>query len=405
LAIGDNKVSFAALWSVGHILFAIYLIIGPGAMLGLIASVALGYSRMNRLLVRKYPLPDPPPHATILVPAKDEAGKIRECITAVLSQDYPNFDVIAIDDRSTDGTAQILEELAGASAGRLKVLRIPEDGLPQGWAGKVHALHTGASQTNSPWLFFIDSDVVAKPDALSRVISISAARQYDAVSLLPALRCNSFMQKLVLPVAAGVWSVVHAISWTNHDRVNVALANGQVFLIRRAAYEKAGGHANPRVRHALAEDVQLMRAIKSAGFRTRFLLGHQIASTRMYETVRQAFGGWARIFATTNELSPWRILLAIGFILVSATAGWAALGWGIYVLDEHKEWDWLAAAMLHAVLTVVHLVPAYTWSGNPRWCALFFPISSIALLMILSESLNLCRTGRITWRGTSYAFR
>src|SRR5205823_15030942 len=112
-------------------------------------------------------------------------------------------------------------------------------------------------------------------------------------------------------------------------------------------------------------------AIKAAGFKTRFLLGHQIASTRMYNTVRQAFGGWARIFATTNDLSPWRILLAIAFILVSATAGWAAFGWGIYVL--HHEWHWVAAAIFHAVLTVSYLIPAYSWSGNPRWCALLFP--------------------------------
>src|SRR5207248_2943771 len=205
LAIGNNRVSFAALSSAEHILFAIYLIIGPGAMIGLLASLALGYSRMNRLLVRKYPVPQPPPHVTILIPAKDEAGKIDQCLAAVLAQDYLSFDVIAIDDRSSDGTGEILDRIARQSADKVRVVHIPREALPAGWAGKVNALHAGVSHTTAPWLFLVDSDVLLEPNALSQLIGISIARRYDAVSLLPRLVCNSFMQKLVLPAAAGVW--------------------------------------------------------------------------------------------------------------------------------------------------------------------------------------------------------
>jgi cellulose synthase/poly-beta-1,6-N-acetylglucosamine synthase-like glycosyltransferase len=402
----DNfAVSCGGLLTPHHILFAIYLLLGPGAILGLLASLALGYSRMKRLSEQKYVAPTPAPNATILIPAKDEGGKIRECLHAILRQDYPNFDVIAIDDRSSDSTGAILDEIAAASSGKLGVVHIPQGGLPEGWAGKVHALHTGASRTTSPWLLFVDSDVLIEPDALSQLMGIATTREYDAVSILPRLACNSFLQKLVLPVAAGVWGVVHTISWTNDDALDVALANGQAFLIRREAYEKVGGHSNERVRHALAEDVQLMRAIKRAGFRTRFLLGNSIAATRMYDSFRQSISGWARIFATTNELSPWRILLAIAFILLNGLSGWAALIWGIYAFGALGQWHWVAASLVHSVLTIIYLIPTYRWSGNPRWCAILFPVSTIFLLKILFDALNLCRTGRITWRGTSYAFR
>ena len=384
-----------------HILFAVYLLIGPGAMLGLLASLALGYSRMKRLLERRYELPDSPPSVAILIPAKDEAGKIRECLDAALAQDYPNLQIVAIDDRSTDGTGPILDEIAAASAGRMKVVHIPTDALPQGWAGKVNALHASVSHTDAPWLFFVDSDVLLQRDALSQLMGISLVRKYDAVSLLPRLICNSFIQKLVMPVAAGAWSVMHAVSMTNDDRVNVALANGQVFLIRREPYEKVGGHSHPRVRQALAEDVQLMRALKTAGFKTRFFLGYHIAATRMYNSLRQAFRGWARIYATTNELSPWRILLAISFLVIGGLSGWAALAWGIYAL----RWHWLLAAVAHAILTVIYLMPSYRWSGNSRWGALLFPIPTAAMFIILMDALNLCRTGKFTWRGTSYSFR
>jgi cellulose synthase/poly-beta-1,6-N-acetylglucosamine synthase-like glycosyltransferase len=393
------------LFSADYILFAIYLLIGPGAMLALIASLALGYSRMKRLIERRCPLPDSPPSVVILIPAKDEAGKIRECLDAALAQDYPNFQIVAIDDRSRDGTREILDEMARASSGKLKVVHIPPDGLPEGWAGKVNALHTGVAHTDAPWLFFVDSDVLLKGDALSKLMGISLSRQYDAVSLLPRLICNSFLQKLVMPVAAGAWSVMHAVSMTNDDRVNVALANGQVFLIRREPYERVGGHAHSRVRQALAEDVQLMRALKAAGFKTRFFLGYHIAATRMYNSLRQALRGWARIYATTNELSPWRILLAISFLIISGLSGWAALAWGIFALQHFGQWHWLIGAILHAVLTVIYLMPSYRWSGNPRWGALLFPITTIALFIILFDALNLCRTGKFTWRGTSYSFR
>jgi len=405
LAINNYALSFLSLLNANYILLAIYLLVGPGAILGLLASLALGFSRMNRLSERKYSAPDPAPRATILIPAKDEATKIRECLSAILAQDYPSFDVIAIDDRSTDGTGSILDEVAGQSSGKMRAVHIPKDGLPPGWAGKVHALHRGVSHTGAPWLFFIDSDVLIEPSALSQLIGIAVTREYDAVSILPRLACNSFLQKLVLPVAAGAWAVAHTVSWTNDDALDVALANGQVFLIRREAYEKVGGHSNERVRHALAEDVQLMRAIKKAGFRTRFLLGKSIAATRMYDSLSQALAGWARIFATTNELSPWRILLAIAFILISGIGGWIALGYGIYAVHTLGQWHWLAAAVLHALLTIIYLIPSYRWSGNPQWCALLFPLSALVLLKMLFDALKLCRTGKITWRGTSYAFR
>src|SRR5262249_9374339 len=146
-------------------------------------------------------------------------------------------------------------------------------------------------------------------------------------------------------------------------------------------------------------------AIKGAGFRTRFLLGYEVATTRMYDSLRQAFRGWARIYATTNELSPWHILLAIGFLIINGLGGWAALLWGIHAASHFGQWQWVVGAALHAALTVVYLIPVYRWSGNPRWCAMFFPITTVAMFVILFDALNLCRTGKITWRGTSYSFR
>jgi len=366
-------------------------------------SLLLGYRHMNRLLVQRYAAPDPAPSATMVIPVKDEAPRIRDCMNAALAQDYPSFDVVAVDDRSTDGTGEILNELAAGSSGRLNVLHVPQDSLPEGWTGKPNALHIGSQQARGKWLMFVDSDVIVQPNLLSDTIGMCVARKYDALSLLTKLDCHTAWEKLVLPVAAGAWAVMNTISWTNDEGMKTALANGQVFLIRREPYDKVGGHA--AVRHKMLEDIALMRALKSAGFVVRFLLGYHLASTRMYSSVAQTFRGWGRIYATTNDRSPWRILASIAFLFVSGASIFAAIVWGIANCSAREQWLWIGAAAIHYVAATTYLRQVYRFSANPGWRAILFPLTMIILLAMLIYSLALCWTGRITWRGTSYNYR
>src|SRR5205823_3198590 len=171
--------------------------------------------------------------------------------------------------------------------------------LPEGWTGKCNALHRGAAGADGQWLLFVDSDVVLKLDALSRCMSLAIARGYDAISLLTAIECHTFWERLLAPLAAGTWSVMNLVSLTNNDNHKTALANGQFFLIKREAYAAVGGHA--AVRQEPAEDVQLMRLMKSAGYKVRFLMGTHLAATRMHATLAQIIRGWARIYSTTSQ--------------------------------------------------------------------------------------------------------
>src|SRR5450432_2196410 len=149
--------------------------------------------------------------------------------------DYPQFDVIAIDDRSTDETGKILDEIAAANP-RLRVIHVHD--LPAGWLGKSHALHVGTREVKSDWLLFVDSDVTLEKNALSATLSLAIKRKYDALSILTRLECHRFIERLLLPPLAGAWGVMHTISLTNEDsRKTIAAANGQFFLIRRDVYE------------------------------------------------------------------------------------------------------------------------------------------------------------------------
>jgi cellulose synthase/poly-beta-1,6-N-acetylglucosamine synthase-like glycosyltransferase len=379
----------------------IYVIVGPLAWLAMLILLRYGRRRMVRLQQWRGGLPQPPPKVTILVPAKDEARGIGECIRSIFDQDYPDFDVIAINDRSADRTGAILDELARSYPGRMRVIHIASDGLPAGWLGKCNALYNGARETTAPWLFFVDSDVTLQRHALSHAVGISVARKYDALSIFTRLECHSFAERLVLPLAAGAWAVMHTVSLTNLDtRTNIAAANGQFFLIRRAAYEAVGGHES--VRSEITEDVELMRLLKSRGFRIRLMLGRHLAATRMHSTLRQMFHGWGRIFGGTHRRNPSRILRAMAFLVICGFSVYPALLWGIGSAIEWRQFGWLIASLAHLLIMTFYLAVIYIGSGNHARYAWLFPLGGGALLAMLAFALRTCRTGRVLWRDTHF---
>lgn len=384
----------------GNLIFATYLIIGPVAWSMMLLLLFIGRQRMTRLLRNRKPVPQPAPSVTILVPAKDEAAGIAHCIDCILEQDYPDFRIVAINDRSTDRTGAILDELCARQPGKLCVVHIAPESLPDGWLGKCNALHVGAGQADGDWLFFVDSDVTLQPDALSRAIALVTWRRYDALSILTKLECHTFWERLVLPLVGGAWSVMHAISLTNDDRrPGSAVANGQFLLIRRSAYATVGGHES--VRAAITEDVEMMRLLKGRGFRTRLMLGSHLAATRMHSSLGQMFHGWGRILSGSSRRSPRRIIGAMLFLLICGFGVYPALAWGLAALRWNDP-GWLIVSVLHLLLMTVYLALIYRWSGNRARYALLFPLGGGVLLGILAFALRTCRTGRVMWRETQF---
>ena len=386
-------------------LFLAYVFFGPLAWGAMGLASLIGRRRMRRLFRPTPPIPpETAPRVTVLVPAKDEGERVRVCLDSVLAQDYPNFSVITIDDRSTDDTGRILDAIAAAAPpGKVRSLHIEQGALPPGWLGKCHALHVAAKEADGEWLMFVDSDVRLQPDAVRASVALAASRDYHALSLMAALECHTFLERLVLPLAACAWSVMYAISVTNNDNRSPAFANGQFFLIRRSAYESVGGHES--VRDQITEDVELARLLKHNGFRVRLVLGSQFVSTRMHATLPQMLRGWGRIYSGTSRRSPWRIIWAALFLNLSCFSGYVALGWGLVVAGR-EGWGaaapWLIASLIHLGQMTGTLADVYAESGNGRRYALLFPLSGAILLAILAFAIRWCITGRIEWRGTVF---
>jgi len=375
------------------IFLTVYILLGPLAWAALIAGFYLGRSRMNRLQRKFQALPDDPPLVSIVIPAKDEALRIRECVEAVLRQDYPNFDVLVINDRSDDETGKILDQLVPQYPPTLKVHHI--DHLPEGWLGKCHALHRGTRDVKSPWVLFVDSDVTLQKNALRDTMALALSRNYDAISLLTRLDGRTFWERLMIPISATTWAVMFLISLTNDDHhPRIAVANGQFFLIRREAYEAVGGHN--AVKMQIVEDVELMRRLKVRGYRCRLFLGSHLAATRMHANLRELRSGWGRIFAGTNRFRVGRLIGAMIFIVVCGFSVYPAIAFAAITTDIR----WLGAALAHFAAITIYLALIYRAAGSRVRYALLFPLSGAVLLNLLFIGVQKCTHRSFEWRGT-----
>ncbi len=374
----------------------VYMVLGPGMWAMFALLMALAYGRMNRLK-RPATAMEGTPTVEILIPAKDEGERVLDCLESVLAQDYPDFSVTCVNDRSTDNTGEIMDGVAAKAGGKMRVIHVPAEGLPAGWLGKCHALWTAAKGVTAEWILFIDSDVKVAPDALSCALGLAVNRKYDAVSIMTKLDCEGFMEHLVLPLAAASVSAMCAVSLTNNDNRKPAFANGQFFLIRRSAYEAVGGHEC--VKDHITEDVALMRILKAREFRTRLYMGRHFASTRMHSTYLQMLNGWGRIYSGVSSRRPWRILAAM-LVVLNALGAWVMLVMAMVLRQENL----FAVAGLHWILVTSVVAVFYHWSGNPSRYALLFPMAGGVLLSLYAYALKMCATGKVAWRGTSYSY-
>jgi chlorobactene glucosyltransferase len=342
------------------------------------------------------PLPDENlPRLSVLVAAKDEEPNIVRCIEGLLAQDYPDFEVIAINDRSNDRTGEILDDLAARDA-RLRVVHIQS--LPEGWFGKNHAMHNGVQRAGGQWLCFTDADCTYESPHLLRSAARFALRESaDFVSVLPRLETHSLWERIVQPAAGAVmlyWFPPHAV---NDPKARPAYANGAFMLMPRASYERLGGHEP--VKATLNEDMHLARRCKQIGLRLRVIRGERLYHVRMYTGFRQIWNGWSRIFYGCLGTFP-RLLGSVLMLSFFSLAPYVTLV--LSPLSSHSLWP--ASAGAFAVIGQQSvLIRYYHISGSGwRW-ALTYPLGALLVLGMTLNAIRRLGRGTVTvWRGTTY---
>lgn len=353
-------------------------------------TLALGARRVPALAALP-PLPDgPAPRVSIIVPARDEARGIGPAVTSMLALDYPDFEVIVIDDRSTDGTAVVLDALADP-AGRLRRLQVTE--LPPDWLGKNHANAMGAATATGEWLLFTDADIHFTPLTLSRALRCALDGPWDHLTAAPHARLpGAVLSQFALYF--GLLFSLFARPWAArdpHSRAHVGI--GAFNLVRRAAYDSIGGHGALRLRPD--DDLKLGKLLKQAGFRQLFLNGHGAIEVEWYSSWREVRDGLMKnLFAGSGYSVP---LTVGGSLLHLAVLAGPPLG-AVFATGVAQ-----ACCALACLLLLWQGWASAPSLGTQRWAGALLPLFGVFGTWLMWRSMYLALSrGAIEWRGRSY---
>jgi glycosyltransferase involved in cell wall biosynthesis len=309
---------------------------------------------------------------------------------------------LVVDDRSTDRTAEIARAAAAADP-RVRLISIED--LPPGWTGKTHALHVSAREARGEWYWFLDADTRHEPDSLSIVLEYARSHDAALASILPEMRCESFWEEVVQPLAGIVLIQSFPLFWVNDPRSKLAFANGQYILIRRDAYDASGGHE--AVRDRFVEDIYLAKNVKAAGYAIRTAIAPEIGSTRMYTSLPQLIRGWSRILYDALGRNPRKLLVQGLDPLFFSQSAHVALVVALVLLAIGRRdpftWWLLGLSVAHHLLAYTVLRRLYVLSVPRTRHVWWYPVAGIVLDVILYRAIQMCVTGRVTWRGTAYA--
>ena len=342
-----------------------------------------------------------PPLVSAILPAKDEEAYVAECLQSIRRQTYPNLEILVVDDRSTDRTGEIAREIA-VSDPRVRVLTIVD--LPPGWTGKTHALNYASQFASGQWLLFLDADTIHAPESLGIMMEFAYSHGAVLASLLPELHCETFWERVVQPLAAITLMQSFPLHAVNDDRSPLAFANGQYILIDRTAYVAAGGHEG--VRDRFVEDIAIAERVKALGLPIRVVLARGIVSCRMYASFGQVVRGWSRIFYDALGRNPWRLITKLLDPVIFCQTGHLALATSLTLLACGLDGPFALLLFVlglahHFVMYLVFRLVFKAAAPNSRW-AVWFPLANMVVDLILIRALQMCLTGKVTWRGTDY---
>jgi len=351
--------------------------------------VATGARKMPRLKDQPRPTANTCGSVSIIVTALNEAETIEPALRSLLAIDYPQLEVIVIDDRSTDATGAILDRVAAAHP-RLRVVHI--DALPAGWLGKNHALHRGAGIASGDFLLFTDADVVFAPDAVARAAAYCHRHQVDHLTLLFDVVARTQLLRIML-LSFAVAFMARFQPWKINQSPNHFVGVGGFNMVRRDAYLAAGGHA--AIALAVLDDLALGQLMKGNRYRQHALLGTDMVSVEWYcSTPALGRGIEKNIFSAFD----YRLSRLVGAtILIGATRVWP---WAALFLTSGAAWWISAATVLVNLALYAGLLNVRGWSYR---CLVFAPlVPLIELWMWWRGSLVTLMRGGIVWRGTFY---
>ena len=372
-----------------------------------IAGCILGLVWLSRVIdagfgVRKIPdislpewdrePPSPHPSVAVIVPARNEEEAIEQALLRLEALEYDNFQIIVIDDRSTDRTGEIMDSLASKSSGKLKVVHIKE--LPAGWLGKPHAMWSAAATSNADWLLFTDADILFRSDTLRRAVAFAEADQVDHLIVLPQVIMKRFSEKMMIAFFQLLFVFGHRPWKVADPKTKDHMGVGAFNMVRRSAYEAVGSFK--RLRMEVVDDMKLGKVMKEGGYRQQVAFGDDMVRVRWAHGARGIINNLTKNFFAVMSFQTWRALLAcvgmailnyLPFVGVFLAHGWARVPYAV------------------ALASMFFLYSGIWKQGEIHpWYFFLHPVSTTLFIytMLRSTFVTLHNDG-VNWRGTHYA--
>ena len=339
------------------------------------------------------------PLVSILVPARNEQDRVlADCIRSILAQDYGRFEVIAVNDRSTDGTGTILETLA-TDDDRLLVIEGEEP--PAGWLGKPYAMQQALNHARGEWILATDADMIFDKAALRTALDRTLEEKGDAMTLIPHFEAGSFWERVMIPTWAWVLLMFTLFYRISNPKTQGAVGIGGFFLMRRAVLERVGGYE--ALKDEVMEDVRLAEMIKRSGARLFTEHAPNLLSTRMYRNFGEMWECSTKNWFSGMKFSlPLALSGVFSMYLMSVVPPLIALASviGIAAGASARLWVLLIPSALSWLLQILVLVMASLRSEVSPAYALTAPLGLSLLYAMLFDSSIRITTGKgVTWKG------
>ena len=357
------------------------------------------------------------PRVSIIVPARNEEETIEQCLRSLLALDYENYEVIAVNDRSTDRTGEIMERVMRDShfsqkkpevghpdsavrsqtflslftAPELRVIQHSE--LPRGWLGKTHAMWTAAKTASGDWLLFTDADVLFKPDSLRRALAYAEHEHADHVVLFPRMIMKRPGEYMMIAFFQSMFMFGHRPWKVADPSTDDHMGVGAFNLVRRRVYEAVGTYQ--ALRMEVLDDMKLGKVVKNAGFAQRNVFGGDLISIRWAHGAFGVVNNLTKNFFAVLSFQSWRTVIS--------AVGLAFLNYGPF-LGLWLAHGWARAPYGIALVSMLLIYIGMSWrSAVPAYYLLLHPVSTTLFIYTLLRSmiLTLWNDG-IVWRGTKY---
>jgi chlorobactene glucosyltransferase len=330
----------------------IYLVVVTTCLVTFMVNLILNLKSLHQLGHDEVEISGPFPLISILVPARNEAANIAACLDSLSRQDYPNYEILVLDDNSTDSTAAIVQGKAALDP-RIRLLRGKP--LPEGWAGKPFACHQLASEAKGEWLLFTDADTIHDPAMLRSALAYSQHHQLSLLSGFPLQHTVSFSQRVVVPAMYFIILSFFPLWWLQSSHTaRPGLSIGQFLFVFAADYREIGGHE--AVKSRILEDVSLGLEMTNRGHRQGVVdLSHMVAC-RMYEGVGQLWEGFTKWTYSLSSLYP----VALFFLMVAAVGlflvPFVLVAWHLSPVLGGVDWFTIIVAQVLVILLMRALV-------------------------------------------------